>query len=84
MQTPDCVKDLADLEKRIRDTRDWLSKESPECFSEQKHAEEGTQERIYWHYGYLVGLRDAIRFLTEDRADSKARTENKSPASFSA
>jgi hypothetical protein len=61
---PDCAKDLSGLEKRIRETRDWLKKEAPECFSEQKHTEEGTQERIYWHHGYMMGLKDALRFLT--------------------
>jgi hypothetical protein len=83
MQTPDCAKDLSSLEKRIRDTRDWLKQEAPECFVEQKHTDEGTQERVYWHYGYLVGLRDAIRFLTENQTTPSTRSENKSPASFS-
>jgi hypothetical protein len=83
MHTPDCAKDLASLEKRIRDTREWLKKEAPECFAEQKHSDEGTQERIYWHYGYLIGLRDALRFLTDDQSTS-TRTEHTTQANFSA
>lgn len=36
----------------------------PSCFSEQKHLNDGTTERAYWHYGYMVALSDALRILT--------------------
>jgi hypothetical protein len=53
---------------RITQQRDgilrWLDENHPECFSEQKHLTENTQERVYWHYGYVVALRDVLRFLT--------------------
>jgi hypothetical protein len=62
---PDCFRDLSDIEKRVADLREWLQKNAPASLSEQKHLEEGTQERIYWHYGYMVALRDVLRFLTE-------------------
>ena len=37
--------------------RAWLKEHAPECFEEQKHADEGRRERVYWHYGYLVAMR---------------------------
>ncbi|HTZ34566.1 MAG TPA: hypothetical protein VMB84_00995 [Stellaceae bacterium] len=36
----------------------WLEEHAPRCPSEQRHLDEGTQERAYWHYGYLMALRD--------------------------
>ena len=31
--------------------------------TEQKHLEEGTEERIYWHCGYLSALTDVLNQL---------------------
>ncbi len=57
--------DIAALQNRVRGLSEWLNENAPECFSEQKHVREGTQERVYWHYGYMVALRDVLRYLTE-------------------
>jgi hypothetical protein len=57
-------KDISALKNRANGLRDWLTENAPECFTEQKHLDEGTQERVYWHYGYMVALRDALRFMT--------------------
>ena len=46
------------IQKRIHDTQEFLLRESPECFTEQKHLNEGSQERVYWHYGYLAALKN--------------------------
>jgi hypothetical protein len=62
----DSVSSTDQIEDRAKGIREWLKKEAPECFSEQKHTEEGTQERVYWHHGYMMGLRDALRFFTGD------------------
>lgn len=35
------------IQKRIHDTQEFLLRESPECFTEQKHLNEGSQERVY-------------------------------------
>ncbi len=61
------------IEQRERAISGWLKQTAPECSSEQKHCEEGTQERVYWHYGYLVALRDVLRLLR-----GKAKLEGKS------
>ena len=54
------------IEKRMNATRKWLRDNSSACFTEQKHLDEGSQERAYWHYGYMVALRDVMRFLAQD------------------
>jgi hypothetical protein len=59
---------IADLKKRRDDLSAWLKKEDPTCFSQQKHLEEGTGERVYWHYGYLTAVRDALELLSPQGA----------------
>ena len=46
---------------RIQAHSEFLKTHHPEVFDEQKHCDEGTIERAYWHYGYLVALRDIVR-----------------------
>jgi hypothetical protein len=52
------------LKKRRDELTVWLKKEDPACFTEQKHLDQGTGERIYWHYGYLSAIKDALRLLS--------------------
>lgn len=63
--------DISAVYKRISDLEKWLEKNAPECHVEQKHLDEGTQERVYWHYGYLVALRDVLRMLTEPESPNQ-------------
>jgi hypothetical protein len=65
MSTPDCFRDISAIEKRASDLQEWLQKNAPASLADQKHLDEGTQERVYWHYGYMVALRDVLRFLTD-------------------
>jgi hypothetical protein len=52
------------IEVRIDALRQYLLRECPQCFTEQKHVREhARQERTYWHYGYLVALRDVLRLI---------------------
>ena len=48
----------------------WLKREDPGCFSLQKHLRQGTPERVYWHYGYMMALRDMLRLLSRKSADA--------------
>jgi len=58
------LRDVADsLQKRIDGIEAWLSEIGSSCQIEQRHCEEGTVERAYWHYGYMVALRDALDLL---------------------
>lgn len=44
------------LDDRIKGLKDWLIEQDPACFKEQKHLDEGSPERVYWHYGELMTL----------------------------
>jgi len=59
--------DPADLIGRIRGQADyieaWLRHEAPWVADEQRHLDDGTPERAYWHYSYLVALCDVLRAL---------------------
>lgn len=48
------------LEDRVKGQQEWLLEQNPQIFEEQKHCEEGTVERIYWHYGCRVALLDVL------------------------
>lgn len=56
---------LDDLQKRISKIEEWLAVNAPYCSSEQRHLDEGSRERAYWHYDYLVALRDVRAALGE-------------------
>jgi hypothetical protein len=32
--------------------------------SEHVHADEGSRDRLYWHYGYFIGLKQALTMLS--------------------
>lgn len=51
------------LDDRIKGLKDWLIEQDPACFKEQKHLDEGSPERIYWHYGKLMTLIDLRKGL---------------------
>jgi hypothetical protein len=59
----DYVNDLSPLANRARGILKWLKRTDSACFSEQRHLDEGSEERVYWHYGYMVALNDALKLL---------------------
>jgi hypothetical protein len=65
------VLDLQRLRDRERGIQKWIKENHPTIQSEQKHLDEGSTERAYWHYGYMVGVRDVLNFLTRGREDDK-------------
>lgn len=46
------------LDRRSQELQQWLTQHAPDIEREQHHLQEGTPERAYWHYGYLIALRD--------------------------
>lgn len=52
------------LERRRREIQSWLAQHAPDIEREQRHLQDGAPERAYWHYGYLVALRDIQGFLS--------------------
>lgn len=81
-RTSDTVQEIAVLEERAKGIADWLRKHHPECLREQKHLDEGTRERFYWHYGYMVALRDVLRFLKGEKLINPDRNLSDIPSSF--
>ena len=59
------------LRRRCNAQRAWLRAHHPEVFREQKHLEEGSIERAYWHYGYAVALADLLELLEPDGEDQR-------------
>jgi hypothetical protein len=53
--------------KRIEELQEWLVANAPECRTEQKHLDEGTTERAYWHFGYLSALQDMLRLMSSSK-----------------
>lgn len=51
------------IDRRIRNITKWLKENEPFCVREQAHLDEGSRERVYWHYGYLVALKDLRKLL---------------------
>ena len=61
---------LADIAERLQHRAegidDWLREIGSSCKTEQKHCEEGTVERVYWHYGYAVAVKDVLNLLLKE------------------
>lgn len=55
------------IERRIAELQKWLQESAPECVREQAHLDEDTRERVYWHYGYLIALRDVLALIKGQR-----------------
>ena len=51
------------IDRRIARLTKWLQEVAPEITAEQDHLNEGSRERSYWHYGYLVALRDVRKLI---------------------
>ena len=51
------------LESKRDDLVKWLESHGPECENEQRHLDEGTGERSYWHFGYLMAIKDVLALL---------------------
>jgi hypothetical protein len=62
--TPEQVLDL-----RIERLSQWLRENAGTCVEEQAHIDLGARERVFWHYGYLIALRD-VRDLLSDQEQS--------------
>jgi len=69
----DHVSDLSPLIERTKGINKWLTTVGPSCFAEQRHLNPDSIERVYWHYGYMVALSDALRILTGESPLSEGR-----------
>jgi hypothetical protein len=55
---------VALLQQRLDDIRQWLDDEAPYAECDQRHLDADTPERAYWHHGYQAALADVISLLT--------------------
>ena len=48
----------------------WLHEKGVDVKFEHGHIEQFSHERLYWHFGYLVGLRDALNALVRNESQT--------------
>ena len=51
------------LESRRKELAEWMEINAPSCKAEQKHLDDGTEGRAYWHFGYLMAIKDVLALL---------------------
>lgn len=75
----DVMEALDALTKREADLKKWLADHRAEI-EPQAHLEANSREQVYWRYGYVIALRDAINLLqkklTANQITSSAGTSN--------
>jgi len=54
---------LTRIKERELASFDWLRANAPDLLDEQWPQYCGASERIYWHYGYAMALRDVMKML---------------------
>ena len=56
-------RNIALLQRRRDGIRHWLDDEAPYTDADQRHLDQNTPERAYWHHGYQAALNDIIDLL---------------------
>jgi hypothetical protein len=51
------------IRTRLQGIREWMAEEAPYVTVDQRHLDEHTFERAYWHYGYQAALGDVLALL---------------------
>jgi hypothetical protein len=51
------------LERRASVIEEWLQTNHPSIRDEQAHLDTGSPQRAYWHYGYLMAIRDILGLI---------------------
>lgn len=54
---------LEAMERRKDDLQHWLRNESGHPIDDQRHLDADSIEQTYWHYGYLVAIKDVLALL---------------------
>ena len=59
---------MRSLEQMIQERISGLERDGGDIASnDQRHLDQGTDERAYWHHGYASALRDILHFLQSAR-----------------
>ena len=72
MMKPD-PKIISAIRARMQGIREWMADEAPYVTVDQRHLDEHTTERAYWHYGYQAALSDILA-LIEGRSSQERHT----------
>jgi hypothetical protein len=54
----------AALHRQIVELGEWLAAQGLDLRADHAHADEGSRDRLYWRYGYFIGLKHALAMLT--------------------
>jgi hypothetical protein len=52
------------LQKEIAQLRSWLTDQGIDLGDPRDQAGEGSRDRLYWRYGYFMGLKQALSMLS--------------------
>jgi hypothetical protein len=52
------------LQAEITALGSWLTAQGVDLRDDRDHAHEGSRDRLYWRYGYFMGLKQALETLT--------------------
>lgn len=52
------------IDERLKNIEGWMADNAPYVIADQKHLDANSPEQAYWHYGYMVALRDILKLLT--------------------
>lgn len=52
------------VQREILKLGEWLAAQGLDLQSDHAHAHEGSRDRLYLHYGYFIGLKQALALLT--------------------
>jgi hypothetical protein len=54
------------LQAEIAKLGEWLTDQGLDLRDDHDHAHEGSRDRLYWRYGYFMGLKQALAMLTSN------------------
>jgi hypothetical protein len=77
----ECI-EFRKIEHRCSELKEWVLDKAPQCFTDQKHLQEGSPERAYWAHGYLNALLDVLRLFS--RGVSASEDEDVPPQRYAA
>jgi hypothetical protein len=61
----------AAIRREIAELAEWLAARGLDVHGENAHEDEGSRDRLYWRYGYFVGLKRAFALLAGERATAQ-------------
>jgi hypothetical protein len=52
------------IDQEIAELSRWLTSQGIDLDDKRDRAHEGSRDRLYWRYGYLMGLKHALAMLS--------------------